>query len=250
MRNVTNISKSGAAVLGAALAVVAATGGATLAGAPMAGAATGAGQLPGVLFVPRVVHSTFDAGYSAIDSQSITSFTGSLTVPTVTCPATGSRFLESAISMSSGPTADAGFGFSIECTAGVAHYSNSYADVNGASGVTAIAAGQTLKFSLVTNTSKGTVTATVSDPASGYAASATAKGPVALTSVDALTITTPSSPIATFSEVHFQNLKFNGATLSTLGSLQKSDRYNGTTLQISTTMISAKGTFSTVFEHT
>jgi hypothetical protein len=149
-----------------------------------------------------------------------------------------------------GGTTSAGFGFAVECTSGAADYSNSYADIDGASGATSIAPGQTLKFSLVTNASKGTMTTAVSDASSGETATATAPAVAPLTFVDALTDTTASSPIPSFSEIHFQNLKFDGATMSTLGSLQKSNRYDGKTLQISTTKISAKGTFSTIFVHT
>lgn len=247
MRSIVGIRHVGGAALGVALAVVVVLG-AALEGASPAGAVTGPDHVPGVVLLPKLMHSAYEAGYSAIDAQPVTRFDGSITVPTVTCPATGDKLLFSSVSIN-GSTASANFGIAIECTTGTVYYSNSYADVGGATGATTIAPGQTLKFSLADNSSTGIMTATVTDPATDDSASASSAVSTPLSYVDAATETTAGSPIPSFTEEHLQNLKFDGVTLSTLGTLQKFNRYNGKTLQISTTKISAKGTFSTVFVH-
>src|SRR5215472_16529285 len=48
---------------------------------------------------PVAVHTKDFAGYSATSSTGITSFTGSLKVPTITCPATGSQSLSALIGL-------------------------------------------------------------------------------------------------------------------------------------------------------
>lgn len=247
MRSIHYSRRAGCVLFGAVLAGAVALGGAT-----SALAVTSPSRAPAMFYVPQLTHSTSGAGYTAVDAQPITTFSGSLTVPTVTCPATGARDFFPDVSLSSATTftQHASFGLAIFCATGKATYSNSFVSVGGASAATTILPGQTLHFSLTTNTTKGTLTATVANPAAHESGSATAAGTNSLTRVVAMTSGTTLSPMPSFTTVHYKALKFDGALLSSLGTLKKFNRYNGTTLQIKTTAINTYGTFSTVFVHT
>ncbi len=207
---------------------------------------------------PLVVRSPNVAGYNATDPSPVTSFSGTLSVPALTCPATGNLQMLAQVSLVDPATADqADFQWSIACISGTALYSSAtayvgtYATGFGQAAIAAVA-GDTLKLAMSEDSVKGTVTVKITDTSNRQTASAKVPLQASLTAlsaqIDFPTGTANVTPIPTFTNVRFGDLKYNGAILSSL-SPTNTEMYDGTTLQVSTSPISAAGTFSTVFKH-
>ena len=226
-----------------------------------ASAAVGMVMLLGTaaLAAPTVTKSDNSAGYSVIAGSPITSFSGTLNVPKVTCPATGSSGMSAVISLSDPSSAgSASFGWSANCSGGSAQYDDSFAglilDGRFAGTDTTIAPGDSLKFSMTQSTTKGTVKVTVIDETNKLSGTATAHIDPSLTDLAAETSffvggsSGVVTPIPSFTPVVFGSLKFNGVALSSLNPT-KIEMYDGIVLQVATSSIGSSGTFSTTFRH-
>jgi hypothetical protein len=203
------------------------------------------------------------AGYFAGPSQKkVTTASGGLNVPTLTCPASGDVTMNSQVGLFDIHTSDSvGFGFIIDCSSGTAFYSNSYVSVGNAitgysSGTTPISPGDNLTYSMSQKTSAGTLTATISDTTNHLSASVTAGDfTPALKDLSAYTTFSPTNssgnvtPIPSFSPaVTFTATTFNGKTLGQYGGLTEENMWDGSTEQVATSAITA-GTFTTTFVH-
>ena len=202
-------------------------------------------------------HSPNTAGYAATDSSPVTSFAGSLNVPTVTCPSTGTVAINANVTIVDSVSGDGvGIGWQIVCTTGTESISPAEAAVFNQTGVLSlgevgIAGGDALSLSMTDKA--GNYTAKVTDKTNQQAASASAPLPVSLTGITVETTfhnggSGNISPIPSFSPITYGGMKFNGATLSTL-SPTRFLMYDGTVLQVNTTQITTGGSFSTDFVH-
>jgi len=203
------------------------------------------------------VHSTSFAGYQASLVTPVTTISGTLTVPALTCPATGQVNLSAQVSAFSPSGQDAGFDWYAYCSNGVAYYNGAsvYTNNGGSTLVGAnvgIAPGQTIKAAINQNTVTGKTTVTIKNLTTLANASGSTPNLLSFVGVSAGLFDQNTSgvgmTIPSFSKVTFGKLLFNGAPFSTLSST-RSDLYNGSTLQVATTPISSTGTFSTVFKH-
>ena len=214
--------------------------------------------------LPAVKSSNF-AGYTASSSSAITTFSGGITLPNVTCPLTGPGsdfFAVAEIQDTSGNIATLSVGG--QCLpvnngvpslgpAQIAIYSNfsPSLDVGATVGV---AEGQTVDATVTEQPGTGITSITITNPATKTSGSASTPLVPTFTSVEAglqqNSFSGPGSftPIPSFTSFKFHSLKFNGATLATL-SPTKSEMYDGPTLQVATSAISATGTFATIFKH-
>lgn len=206
-----------------------------------------------------VVKTTNDAGYSAIDPSAITSFSGTISVPTITCPSTGDVYISAGVGLSGGseviPLAWSAF-----CYAGTLSFNDAEAGFCPEStgicdpfGTTAIAAGDSIKFSMKENEKTDMTTVTVDNVTEGQKGSATLASSPSFTEISAETSITDSSsgsvtPIPSFTTINYGSLKFNGMLLSSLSPTEYK-MYDGSTLQVSTSAINSKGSFSTTFKH-
>lgn len=204
--------------------------------------------------------STDSAGYSATYSAGLGNFSGSLTVPTVTCPSgvDDSMYADIDLLNASGQTASAGW--LLQCNGGSLEYINSFIEVENtihdSTGDTDISAGDVINFNGVENTTAGTYTLTLTDKTTGW--STTSAEPIApsFTSLNAgLYFNCTSgcsgngvSPIPTFTTVPFNKLTFNNTSLASF-SPTKFQLYNGSTLQVSVGAVAKSGTFTDTFVH-
>lgn len=204
-----------------------------------------------------LVKTTSQAGYTATDPNAITSFTGSMNVPTLTCPASGNINIFNEVDISGGGVF-VEMGTQLFCSGGTADYNAGTAQFDGslsAASFVSISPGDSLKFSMTYAPASGLLTAKVTDNTKKTTGVVSGHTGVVLQSVVAVTNITGStgggtSPIPSWTpSQHFNTLKFNGALLSSLSSLTKEQMYDGTTLQVAATAISAAGSFSTVFKH-
>jgi hypothetical protein len=211
-----------------------------------------------------IVHSTSFAGYTASITTAVPTVTGTLTVPTVTCPAsgyadvssgvflrgTGSMFSEVFILCYNGAMEQAPL---LEVSVNGGSGSN-----GGSSGTVFVSPGDMLSFSLTDNTTSKTLVGVVKDKTTGYSASATAPGtiePVPGTPLNVqagTTVTgngTGSTVVPAFTPgFTIGVLKLGTSTLSAF-SPTESEMFNGTTLQISTSKILTGGSFTNTFVH-
>jgi hypothetical protein len=215
---------------------------------------------------PLVVQNPNFAGYSATAPSAITTFSGAIKVPTVTCPSTGggsSFFATAEIGDSSGIFVNFTVGgqclpvnggaptiapASIELSS---NYSPSF-DTGASVGV---AAGQTVRATITEHAATGFTSLTISNPTTKASGSASTpllpsfKDVQAGLQQDAFSGPgTSFTPIPSFTMFSFIGLKYNGATLATLSPTQ-SEMYDGSTLQVATSAISAAGTFNAIFKH-
>jgi hypothetical protein len=203
------------------------------------------------------------AGYTAMASSPITTFSGGITVPTPTCPGTGQVEMDMDISLIDSTTfTGVQFDAYLSCFDG--QLASGFLDASvgfgsssqGSLAAVSVSPGDVLKLSMVENATKGTTSVAVTNETTGFSATASGKVLPSLTQISAKTSFSGSSgpggtisPIPSFKSVKYSNLKFNGAFLSTM-SPTKYNMYDGTVLQVSTTAISTTtGTFSTVFKH-
>jgi hypothetical protein len=201
-----------------------------------------------------VVHSTSFAGYGASLAGTVTTFSGTMSVPTVTCPATGNTTLEPEVTLDTAGQFIAFFD-SINCSGGVASPAFVFASVfpitggyDTASATLSPAAGDTVRMQLTI--AKGKVTVKISDAKGGTSGSATAPVTGTLTSIDAGTSVYGNTPnvVPTFTTISFGSLKLGAAALSTLSPTEYAI-YNGSTRQVSTSTITAGGSFHNTFVH-
>ncbi len=201
------------------------------------------------------VHSPTQAGYTATSAMPITSFRGSLTVPTITCPSVGSIAMAAQITfVSPGVATTPGLSWSAFCSNGSVRYNVAQADLGTAAGIVVIAPGDVVKFAL--SATATTLSVSVTNTRTLQRASASGPAGLPLTGIQATTqvedFSHPGSnvsPIPSFAPaIKFAALTVNGAPLGSL-TPTKYAMYNGTTLQITTSSISANGTFSTTFVH-
>jgi hypothetical protein len=222
----------------------------------------GAVVLCGLLAAPAaavtsrtVMKSTSFAGYIAGVSGTVSTFTGTVSVPTVTCPATGTMTLEPAVAIhtsgnyllfddfvtcSAGTKSSAGFTAAIFLATG---------GFDIASANLATAPNDVVKLQL-TIAGSGAATMKISDATAKTAASATAPVTGSITSVQAGTSVFGGSPtvVPAFSPVAFGALKVGAASLASLTPAEY-EIYNGAQLQLSTSKISKKGSFTNTFVH-
>jgi hypothetical protein len=203
-----------------------------------------------------VVHSTSFAGYAAAAQSGIATFSGTITIPALTCPSTGSVDINSYVFLfNRSSTAGAVAQVLASCVNGSAIYRGAYAQVESSSSPTAVWAatstsdvpGQQIRFTIAVHASS--VTASVRNLTTGTSGSL--NFPVttspSYTSITAGTAFS-SSPIPSFTKVVFGALKFNGVSLAFL-SPTTYDMYNGTTLQVAPGAFSTAGTFADIFSH-
>ncbi len=214
---------------------------------------------------PPVVKSTNFAGYNATAPSAITTFSGAITIPTVTCPSTGGGsdfFAAAEIQDTSGNVAT--FTVGGQClpvnggapsalSASVALFSNFSPSLNAQTGI-GVAAGQRVNATITEHTATGFTSVTITNPTTKTSGSASTPLVPSFTDVQAGLQQTSFSgggsftPIPSFTSFKFTSLKFNGATLATL-SPTESEMYDGSTLQVATSAIGAKGSFTTIFKH-
>jgi hypothetical protein len=232
--------------------------------------AAAASYLLGMLISPAssalrggVIASPVEAGYQATDSTPIKTFTGTITIPALRCPAAGMRNINAEVQLTDNSGDFAALGWNATCDKGTVGLSSAEAWMSTpqgskhttASGNTSVAPGQTLRFAMTV--SPLGVSGSVKNVATGASGSLSfpMTKPPSFKRIGAqLQFANPSSPggnvspIPSFTKVTFSNLRFNGATLATL-SPTEFEEYNGTTLQVATGPISASGTFTTIFKH-
>jgi hypothetical protein len=225
-----------------------------------------AGALAMMLSAPAaaasaVVHTKNNAGYSATSSTGITSFTGSLNVPTITCPATGSPFMSASVNLAGASSGPIVFTLDADCSSGSLFllYAAAFFCLSSTGGICEpeaqvnAAAGDVLNFSLREDTKTSTSTVEVINPTEKQSSSASAHTLLSEPSITAQTFIGGSkpgnvTPIPSFTPIKFSDLKFNGAILSSF-SPTKFEMYDGTTLQVATSSISSAGTFTNTFKH-
>jgi hypothetical protein len=225
-----------------------------------------AGALATMLSAPAaatsvVVHTKNSAGYSATSSTGITRFTGSLNVPTITCPATGSPFMSAFVSLGGASSGSIRFTLDVNCSSGSLFLSDAAAFfcLGSTGGIcepeaqVSAAAGDVLNFSLSEDTKTSTSTVEVINSTEKQTSSASAHTLLSEPSIGAETFIAGSkpgnvTPIPSFTPIKFSDLKFNGAILSSF-SPTKIEMYDGTTLQVATSSISSAGTFTNTFKH-
>jgi hypothetical protein len=209
---------------------------------------------PALAAPSTIIGSDTEAGYSATVSTAITSLSSGLSVPTVTCPATGNLSLLSEFYLKPATGTETGLlGWNDTCTGGVLSQPFAFVDVGGANASINISAGDSLKFSLAQATGTSAVTLKVTDATNGLGASVSANVSPSFTIISAVTFVSNGStgnvtPIPSFTPIHFSALKVNGAILTTFTPAEY-EMYDGTTLQIATSTISTAGTFTTTFRH-
>jgi hypothetical protein len=203
-----------------------------------------------------VVKSTSFAGYAAATQSGITTFSGTITIPALTCPSTGSVDANAYVYLLN-RTSGAGAVAQVlaSCANGSATYRGAYVEVESSSSPTAVwaavstadAPGQIIRFAITVHASA--VTASVKNLTTGTSGSL--NFPV-MTSPSYTSITAgtafSSSPIPSFTKVVFGAPKFNGVSLAFL-SPTTYDMYDGSTLQVAPNAISTTGTFATIFSH-
>jgi hypothetical protein len=211
------------------------------------------------------VQTTNFAGYNATASSPITTFSGGINLPTVTCATTGngsSFFAQTQIEDTSGNVA--AFSVGGQClpvnggtpsavTATVALFSNFSPSLDAQTSV-GIAAGQTVNATVTENSGTRMTSVTIANPTTKTRGSASTPLVPSFTMVQAglqqISFSGSGSftPIPTFTSFKFVGLKFNGATLATLSptELEMSD---GSTLQVATSSIATNGTFRSIFKH-
>jgi hypothetical protein len=226
--------------------------------------AAGPTALANPLSAASVVHSTDFAGYNATITTPVTTVTGTLTVPTVTCPAAGLNEMSSGINLDG--TGSMFAEVFILCYDGALEQNpllevginSSAGPTEGGIGDIAVSSGDRLSFSLSDDTAAKSLAGLVKDKTNGFSASAKGPGsiePMAGTplSVQAGTSvvgngTGPTTVPSFTPGFTIGALKFGSSTLSTFSPME-SEMYNGTTLQIATGKISTAGSFITTFKH-
>ena len=211
-----------------------------------------------------VVHTTYFAGYNASVATSVQKVTGTLTVPTVTCPASGYANLNSGVILS-GPGSMFTEVFII-CSNGTMPQPPLFeVGVNGTSGPDKggmgsvwASPGDKLSFTLKQSASSATLVGLIEDKTTGYSASATGPGsidPVAgmPLSVEAGTMASGNGSGSTVVPAFapgftIGSLRIGTSTLTSF-SPTKSEMFHGATLQISTSKISTGGSFTNAFVH-
>jgi hypothetical protein len=183
-------------------------------------------------------------------------------MPALTCPATGTVFVGAEIVIFGDANTDAQMNWSSECVNGAVTNSPAFASFCPATGGScepeaqvAINPGQSVKFTMKINPTKGTSTISVANSALKQPAVATIGSAPTETAINALTNFCCGSgaggnvtPIPSFTSVKFGSLKFNGALLSSFSPTQY-NMVDGSTTQVSASAISSTGTFSDVFHH-
>jgi hypothetical protein len=200
------------------------------------------------------------AGYTATDSAAITSFAGSLLLPTtVNCPATGTPGTVSWVILD-----EVAFGWVGGCSNGTFTYFDAFAQICNFGqfcdglGEVNIAAGDSIRLSMAVNTVKGTTILKVVNETTKRSVTVSDSEAPSITDVQAYTQWDNQdgfsgenvSPLPSFFPyMRFGNLLFNGVTLSSLSNLTRYAMYDGTTLQMKATSITSTGSFTTVWEH-
>lgn len=201
-----------------------------------------------------VAHCSNCAGYSGTTTNGITTFTGRLNVPEVTCPATGSIDMSALIEGYDAAGDAFEFTWYVACISGTASYydgaSASPSTGPGSAVSTPVAPGDSLEFLMEEGTTY--VSATIIDTTNGAGGTATAAMTPSFDDFIAETIFFSSSgtlsPIPSFTPINYSALKINGASISTLG-LSKWAMYDGTIKQVATSAISSGGSFTNTFKH-
>jgi hypothetical protein len=231
----------------------------------LAGVVCGAGALTLMLSAPAVaapaaVHAKDFAGYVATSPTGITSFTGSLTIPAITCPATGSPIMTVQVDLG-GSSFQVLLGWQAHCASGslslpgasALFCSNSGQFCGPSAGVNA-APGDSIQFSMSENTKTTTTTVKLTNSTEKQNASASVQS---LLSQPDIGVTTAFccgnaqgnvTPIPSFTPIKFGNLKFNGAILSSFNPIRE-EMFDGTTLQVATSSVSSTGSFTNTFKH-
>jgi len=204
---------------------------------------------------PATTRTTFFAGYIAGITGTATAFGVHVSIPTMTCPATGSIELQTEVELHTSGNFLV-FSNSVSCSDGTATSEGFEAGIFPSSGGFDAAAanlatlpGDSLNMSLKIASSRK-ATMKISDTTAGTSASATAPVAGSLTSVEAGTGVFGSSPtvVPQFTPIAFTSLKVGSASLSSL-SPGKYEIYNGNRLQVSTGRLSSRGSFTNTFVH-
>jgi hypothetical protein len=139
-----------------------------------------------------VVPTQNSAGYSATAPSPFTTFSGTLNVPIVTCPATGDIFMGANIQLT--PTTVSGYsvllGWFVQCNSGTITYTGATAafcpsagGVCDPSGNTNTVPGDSIHLSVTQNTVKGTTTVTVNNVTEKQSVSAVLSATPSYTSI-------------------------------------------------------------------
>jgi hypothetical protein len=208
-----------------------------------------------VASVPRaVVKSTTFAGYIAGVSGTVSTFSGLMSIPSVTCPATGSVTLQPQVAIHTSGNYLL-FEDSTDCSGGKATPAGFFASIYLATGGfdiasanLAVSAGDVVRMML--NITSGKATMAIIDGKAKTRALATAPVTGSVTNVQAGTAVNGSTPtvVPHFSTISFIALTVGTASLATLGAARY-EIFKGATLQASTSKRSIKGTFKNNFVH-
>ncbi|MDQ1428781.1 MAG: hypothetical protein QOK39_2257, partial [Acidimicrobiaceae bacterium] len=184
------------------------------------------------------------------------SFSGSLSSPTITCPATGQFTIMPEVRLTS-PTHQASvsaYEF-LSCSNGSTFGGQFNASVTNAAGKSAfaglqVAPGDSLRFRM-TESGAGVATVVVSNLTAGTTATAAANGVGGLTEISAGTsLNAPApTPIPSSTPITFGGLRIGASTLSAF-STTESEIFNGTVLQVSTSAVATNGGIANKFVHT
>jgi hypothetical protein len=207
-----------------------------------------------------VMHAKNFAGYTAISATGITSFTGSLKVPTVKCPTAGSSNITVSVDLGSssyqvlfGLQANC-FNGSLNSLAASAIFCPSSGSSCGPSAGVSTAAGDSIQFSMSENKKTKTTTVSLTNSSEKQTASASVRSLLSQPDIGATTgfccgnAQGNVTPIPSFTPISFGNLKFNSLILSSF-SPARFNMYDGAVLQVATSSISSAGTFTTTFKH-
>jgi hypothetical protein len=190
------------------------------------------------------VHSDSYDGYVAT-SKGFESFTGSMNVPRVTCPKTGSAGVESAVTFETTAGDSLSYEWSASCNSGTADYQATDVAIHTSSGYaegsTTDGVGDNLAMSM-TYAKSGLLTARMKDLHSGLTATAEDSVTGTLTSIYAYVTYTYNS-LPRFTKAQFNDLKFGSELFGSLTNTQY-DLYSGTTELASSSSVSSTGSFS------
>jgi hypothetical protein len=215
-----------------------------------------------------VVHNTNFAGYALPGpaASPITTFSGAIKMPTVTCPSTsGGGTFSATVQIYDFSGNIAAFTVAGQCvptapgfppqdlSASVQMISTSSPSLEAGASV-GVAPGQTVHATITENAPTGFTSLSITNSTTRASGSASTPLVPSMTGVQAgLTLNgtvpgTSFTPIPSFTAFSFIGLKFNGATLATLSPTEY-QMYDGSTLQVATSAIGAGGSFNTIFKH-
>lgn len=248
--------------LGASAAALAAGGaGAALLGIPVAGASgaasalvpTGAGRTFATVLAPATVKNTEEAGYRVTNSAGITNFVATVTVPTLSCPSTGtlSGYFSSQIV---GTTGSGGSFVHVACAAGAATYGGfiTWTTVTTGTKHFLVAPGDKLQTTMTVTTTKKDVThvhTVVDDETSGVVTSLWVKYAGGATDTTGWDVFEHlgATGVPPFGTASWSDASSNGLSLQSAGATHVNMTQTGVTLVSTSALGSTGASFKNVF---